>query len=89
MTDYQPWISKRLPKTSCGRFTSWRSIWDDLSIEEMLAAARLHKHRRLPVYDETPSDNHCSVLHTQALCSIPILTCPKSSTSPLFAARRA
>ena len=30
------------------------AISDDLSIEEMIEAARKYKHRRLPIYDETP-----------------------------------
>src|ERR1043166_5092442 len=42
------------------------AISDDLSIEEMLAAARKHKHRRLPVYDESP-DTIVGVLNTRAL----------------------
>jgi CBS domain containing-hemolysin-like protein len=42
------------------------SIPDDLSIEEMLAAARKHGHRRLPMYDETP-DTIVGVLNTRAL----------------------
>src|SRR6185369_11157503 len=42
------------------------AISDDLSIEEMLAAARKHKHRRLPVYDQTP-DAIVGLLNTQAL----------------------
>ena len=42
------------------------AISDDLSIEDMLAASRRHKHRRLPVYDETP-DTIVGVLNTQAL----------------------
>src|ERR1043166_3148960 len=42
------------------------AISDDLTIEEMLAAARRYKHRRLPVYDETP-DSIVGVLNTQAL----------------------
>jgi len=41
------------------------AISDDLSIEEMLAAARKHKHRRLPVYDQTP-DAIVGLLNTQA-----------------------
>ncbi len=41
-------------------------ISDDLSIEEMTAAARKHKHRRLPIYDETP-DTIVGVLNTRAL----------------------
>jgi CBS domain containing-hemolysin-like protein len=40
-------------------------IPDDLSIEEMIAAARKHGHRRLPMYDETP-DTIVGVLNTRA-----------------------
>ncbi len=42
------------------------AISDELSIEEMLAAARKYKHRRLPVYDETP-DTIVGILNAQAL----------------------
>jgi putative hemolysin len=42
------------------------AVSDDLSVEEMVAAARKFKHRRLPVYDETP-DSIVGVLNTQAL----------------------
>ncbi|MEO5803308.1 MAG: hemolysin family protein [Verrucomicrobiota bacterium] len=42
------------------------SIPDDLSVEEMITAARKHKHRRLPIYDETP-DTIVGVLNTRAL----------------------
>ena len=45
-------------------------ISDDLSVEEMLAAARRAQHRRLPVYDETP-DNIVGVLNTHALLLAP------------------
>jgi putative hemolysin len=41
-------------------------ISDDLSIEEMIAAARKFKHRRLPIYDETP-DTIVGILNTRAL----------------------
>ncbi len=41
-------------------------IPDDLSIEEMIAAARKFGHRRLPMYDETP-DTIVGVLNTRAL----------------------
>ncbi len=41
-------------------------ISDDLSVGEMLAVARRVKHRRLPIYDETP-DTIVGVLNTQAL----------------------
>ncbi len=42
------------------------AIPDDLSVEEMLAAARKHKHSRLPMYDETP-DTIVGVLNARAL----------------------
>ncbi len=41
-------------------------ISDDLSVEEMMAAARKFKHTRLPVFDETP-DTIVGILNTQAL----------------------
>jgi CBS domain containing-hemolysin-like protein len=31
-------------------------ISDELSVEDMLAAARKHKHRRLPIFDEIPDE---------------------------------
>lgn len=42
------------------------AIPDDLSVEEMLAAARKYKHRRLPIYDETP-DTIAGILNTRKL----------------------
>ncbi|MBC8002523.1 MAG: HlyC/CorC family transporter [Opitutaceae bacterium] len=41
-------------------------IPDDLSLDEMVAAAQKFKHRRLPVYDETP-DTIVGVLNTRVL----------------------
>jgi magnesium and cobalt exporter, CNNM family len=42
------------------------AISDDLSIEEMIAAARRYKYRRLPIYDEN-LDTIVGVLNTRAL----------------------
>jgi CBS domain containing-hemolysin-like protein len=42
------------------------SIPDDLSVPEMIAAAKKFKHRRLPMFDETP-DTIVGVLNTRAL----------------------
>ena len=39
---------------------------DNASSEEMIAFARKHKHRRLPIYDETP-DTIVGMLNTRAL----------------------
>jgi CBS domain containing-hemolysin-like protein len=41
------------------------SISDDLPIEEMVRAARGYRHRRLPLYDETP-DTVVGILNTRA-----------------------
>jgi len=41
-------------------------IPDDLSIEEMIEAACRYKHRRLPIYDETP-DTIVGILNTRTL----------------------
>src|SRR5438046_5471565 len=41
------------------------SIPDDLSVEEMIDAARKYKHRRLPIYDQTP-DTIVGILNTRA-----------------------
>ncbi|MCX6895403.1 MAG: hemolysin family protein [Verrucomicrobia bacterium] len=42
------------------------AIPDDLTVPEMIAAARQNKHRRLPMFDETP-DTIVGVLNTRAL----------------------
>jgi putative hemolysin len=42
------------------------AIPDDLSVEEMIAAARKYRHRRLPMFDEMP-DTIVGVLNTRTL----------------------
>ncbi|HAV64291.1 MAG TPA: hypothetical protein DCY13_18235 [Verrucomicrobiales bacterium] len=42
------------------------AISDDLSVPEMLAAARKHRHRRLPMYDESP-DTIVGILNARKL----------------------
>jgi putative hemolysin len=41
-------------------------ISDDATVDEMIAAAKKFKHRRLPIYDETP-DTIVGILNTRAL----------------------
>ncbi|HUA65996.1 MAG TPA: hemolysin family protein [Alphaproteobacteria bacterium] len=41
-------------------------VSDDATVEEMIAAAKKFKHRRLPIYDETP-DTIVGILNTRAL----------------------
>lgn len=58
-------------------------IPDDLSLEEMVAAARQHKHRRLPMYDETP-DTIVGVLNTRALLLEPQIDLVDAIEFPSF-----
>jgi CBS domain containing-hemolysin-like protein len=59
------------------------AISDDLSVEEMLAAARKHRHRRLPIYDETP-DTIVGVLNTRALLLDPGIDLADAIEFPSF-----
>jgi CBS domain containing-hemolysin-like protein len=59
------------------------AISDDLSIEEMIAAARKFRHRRLPIYDETP-DTIVGVLNTRALLLDPQIDLADAIEFPSF-----
>ena len=59
------------------------AISDELSVEEMIAAARKFKHRRLPIYDETP-DTIVGVLNTRALLFDPNIDLAEAIEFPSF-----
>ena len=59
------------------------AIPDDLSIEEMLESARKHKHRRLPIYDQTP-DTIVGILNTRALLLDPQMDLADAIEFPSF-----
>jgi putative hemolysin len=59
------------------------AIADDLSIEEMIEAARVSKHRRLPIYDETP-DTIVGILNTRALLLDPQIDLADAIEFPSF-----
>jgi putative hemolysin len=59
------------------------AIPDDLSIEDMIAAARKYKHRRLPMYDETP-DTIVGILNTRALLLDPQIDLADAIEFPSF-----
>jgi CBS domain containing-hemolysin-like protein len=59
------------------------AIADDLSIEEMIEAARRYKHRRLPIYDETP-DTIVGILNTRALLLDPQIDLADAIEFPSF-----
>jgi putative hemolysin len=58
-------------------------IPDDLSIEEMIAAARKFRHRRLPMYDETP-DTIVGILNTRTLLLDPQVDLAEAIEFPSF-----
>ena len=58
-------------------------ISDELSIEEMIAAARKYRHRRLPIYDETP-DTIVGILNTRALLLDPNVDLADAIEFPSF-----
>ena len=59
------------------------AISDELSIEDMIAASRRHKHRRLPIYDETP-DTIVGILNTRALLLDPHIDLADAIEFPSF-----
>ena len=59
------------------------SIRDDLTVEEMLAAARQLHHRRLPMFDETP-DTIVGVLDTKILLLNPSVDLAEAIEFPSF-----
>jgi putative hemolysin len=59
------------------------AIPDDLSVAEMMAVARRHKHRRLPMYDETP-DTIVGVLNTRTLLLDPQVDLADAIEFPSF-----
>lgn len=58
-------------------------VSDDSSIDEMLAAARRLKHRRLPMYDETP-DTIVGILNARALLLDPKIDLVDAMEFPSF-----
>jgi putative hemolysin len=58
-------------------------ISDDLPVEEMIAAARQMKHRRLPIYDETP-DTIVGILNARILLLDPTVDLADAIEFPSF-----
>ena len=59
------------------------AISDDATVEEMIAAAKKFKHRRLPIYDETP-DTIVGILNTRALLLDPKVDLADAIEFPSF-----
>ncbi|MGA2800937.1 MAG: hemolysin family protein [Verrucomicrobiota bacterium] len=58
-------------------------ISDDATVEEMIAAAKKFKHRRLPIYDETP-DTIVGILNARALLLDPKIDLADAIEFPSF-----
>jgi len=56
---------------------------DDSSVEEMIEAAKKFKHRRIPIYDETP-DTIVGILNTRALLLDPKIDMADAIDFPSF-----
>ena len=76
-------LDRRTAKEVMKPRSQMAAISDDLSIEEMIAAARKHKHRRLPIYDETP-DTIVGILNTRALLLDPQIDLADAIEFPSF-----
>jgi CBS domain containing-hemolysin-like protein len=59
------------------------SVSDDATVEEMIAAAKKFKHRRLPIYDETP-DTIVGILNARALLLDPKIDLADAIEFPSF-----
>lgn len=59
------------------------AISDDLPVEDMIAATRKFKHRRLPIYDETP-DSIVGILNTRQLLLNPSVDLSEVIEFPSF-----
>ena len=58
-------------------------VSDDATVAEMIATAQKHKHRRLPIYDETP-DTIVGILNTRALLLNPKIDLAEVIEFPSF-----
>jgi CBS domain containing-hemolysin-like protein len=76
-------LDRRTAKEVMKPRSQMAAISDDLSIEEMIAAARRYKHRRLPIFDETP-DTIVGILNTRALLLDPNVDLADAIEFPSF-----
>ena len=76
-------LDRRTAKEVMKPRSQMAAIPDDLPIEEMLEAARKYKHRRLPLFDETP-DTIVGILNTRALLLDPQMDLADAIEFPSF-----
>ena len=76
-------LDRRTAKDVMQPLSRMACIPDDLSIEDMMAAARKFKHRRLPMYDGSP-DTIVGILNTRALLLDPNIDLADAIEFPSF-----
>jgi CBS domain containing-hemolysin-like protein len=76
-------LDRRTAKEVMRPRSQMAAISDDLSIEEMNAAAKRYRHRRLPIYDETP-DTIVGILNTRKLLLDPQVDLADAIEFPSF-----
>ena len=84
--EYQELLEMAYRQGTRGRITSragMACISDDAPVVEMIAAAKRFKHRRLPIYDETP-DTIVGILNTRALLLDPAIDLADAIEFPSF-----
>src|SRR5881628_1077362 len=76
-------LDRRTAKEVMRPRSQMAAVSDDLSLEQMIVAARQYKHRRLPIYDETP-DTIVGILNTRALLLDPQIDLADAIEFPSF-----
>ncbi|HLX71540.1 MAG TPA: hemolysin family protein [Verrucomicrobiae bacterium] len=76
-------LDRRTAKEVMRARSQMACISDDLPVDEMIAAARQLKHRRLPIYDETP-DTIVGILNTRILLLDPAADLEDAIEFPSF-----
>ena len=76
-------LDQRMARDVMRPRASMAAISDEASVEEMIAAAKKFRHRRLPIYDETP-DTIVGILNTRALLLDPKIELADAIEFPSF-----
>jgi putative hemolysin len=76
-------LDRRIARDVMRPRTGMACISDEATVDEMIAAAKKFKHRRLPIYDETP-DTIVGILNTRALLLDPKIDLSEVIEFPSF-----
>ena len=76
-------LDRRTPRDVMRPRTSMACISDEATVDEMISATKKFKHRRLPIFDETP-DTIVGILNTRALLLDPKIDLSEVIEFPSF-----